>query len=752
MKTPCLLLALLLSSHALLAVPSPFPAPPITPEGDGLVSGRLLDHDGNPLPGREVTCTRLGYEPQYDYSQYQRFFTEFVDHDGDPLVAPELYGQDETVYVATAQCKVKSERSWTVLTDQEGVYRCEVAGPHFGERGCVRGRCERTAGTAWSCGDEIGFPLPSLHRGIEVTVTAPGSETTSRVCNSQHCESGLDLRNAPALISSSGAVWARRVGAPGPNNIVWLEGTDLNNSRSSTDALALLANSRLGAVDSTGPNVADNLLDYLKIHGYTLWQLQFEDGRLPLYGPEEDGSLGVVYQAMELVDLIAEQARAESCHDEARVVVGGSGAGGTAALMGAARWCRGDFVGTGERQLRAGCDPIAAVFADDAPLRGATVPVALQKYLREVLRPRPLAGALATVDRALALGSPMATELLRQTVPPGCFNGCFTLDNSCEGTFIAPTTCDSRSWGPPGLSPIEPDFQIPISIGGPKPDVDPLLQVSPGTPPNYVLEDFDVVPCEPFSGAFEGVQEWAWGGPEDSVVPRRAGQPLPALALAHAGRLQSASPNRSIFDVRFDGPGAFGPLASAWKGKAHEMFPHSTGGGFAEEAPASQYTLPEIRDFSQYMSCQLAEIGGWFFTLGIHGIGSVDIDVSSRPFGFVPVASALGLDPDEPLPEAELASRMAAWSDWTLGAGVIEAGPEGTEFVSAQGPLSPRGARAFLAFVHNQLKGRRDATPIVHPLLPRQPANGDFIWGTTEIWGNHIDENGDEVVAGRPGC
>jgi hypothetical protein len=265
---------------------------------------------------------------------------------------------------------------------------------------------------------------------------------TKAACGTSVCFGG-DVQRAPVMVSPSGAFWARRFG-DGPIPIFFIEGFDAGDTVK-TSGLAcpggvvnpgtcdgmqeLLQATPIGG----GRSFFDFLATPSDLHQYPLNKSNYSfyviansgNSTIAYRGTTANGVpeyTGQAYQAMRLIKSVYSK-----FHAGKPMVVGGYSAGGVVAKVGLQKWCSGYWHSATGGVLDSGCANVALWFAADAPLRGAAVPVSLQRYMCD--------SRISNASNCWKMDNPAASELLHRWVH-GANGACYT---NCSD----PDGCDS---------------------------------------------------------------------------------------------------------------------------------------------------------------------------------------------------------------------------------------------------------------------------------------------------------------------
>ena len=295
----------------------------------------------------------------------------------------------------------------SAMTDANGVYSASVP--------TTFATCTTPATTA-SHFDPVTHSIeteevcPGDHdTDFELTVTSPGDET---LANGAHwtttvpATANIPIKSAPQLLSPEGKYWARRIG-DGAYPIVLIEGFDPDNSMKSNDLVQFVQKSPVAGYDPV--RVGDyygegGLWAYARDNNFSIWILNTGDhGADSIKGINGDQN-GLAYEAMRLVKDIR-----NTFHPTAKIVVGGYSMGGAVARAGVRKWCGGAWATSAVGPLDAGCDMISMWYAADAPLDGASIPAALQRYLHD-------SDISVPPELRARLDSPAARELMKESV------------------------------------------------------------------------------------------------------------------------------------------------------------------------------------------------------------------------------------------------------------------------------------------------------------------------------------------------
>jgi hypothetical protein len=392
---------------------------------------------------------------------------------------------------------------------------------------------------------------PTPHsKNQKLTVSTFGSEATvwtkrSTVWNADPAFWTVDvvIRGAPAQVSIDGGYWARRIGC-GEYPVFVVEGFDPGDSMKTGDAsdpsswVGLLGASRLP--DNTG------LLDYFTNHNYSVYLLSSGLNSHQSIKASPDGNLakGMAYQSVFLAKTILDQA-----HAGKPLVMGGYSAGGLTARAGLTKWCDGSYEGVSGGFLDAGCPSVSLWFSGDAPQKGATVPIALQRYVHDDDIMDVVTGVNVVQQM---LDAPAAQEMLQRSL----------------GTQVCNTNCDDM-------------------FGCESTDLHYMEECTVRT---NVHDDF-----------------FAWVG----GYPTRAGGPVPAIAFSNGTAAKDASgivpkPEFCWDATAGQGKKFFETVVDCWGN--HNMYVN-TAGGWDECVPGS--VVNSLLDFDGYDGDNNKCFGGW---------------------------------------------------------------------------------------------------------------------------------------------
>ena len=260
------------------------------------------------------------------------------------------------------------------------------------------------------------------------------------------------IARAPHAISTENAgasgFWARRFGK-GKYPVFFIEGFDPNDGvktwmaacpSGATDCAGIremLMGSKIGA------GATESFYQQFANHPtYSLWVITggvnstkslYTNWRWG-YDASQDGIDGQVYQAMKLITSIKNDTRWGHRGTSVPMVVGGFSAGGLIAKTGLRQLCSGRWASLPNNpwdQLDpAICNQVSLWYAADSPLRGANVPVSLQRYMcdKTAIGTNSDAGA-----NCWKMGNRATSEMLVNWISPG--------------KFLEPNETGATSWG-----------------------------------------------------------------------------------------------------------------------------------------------------------------------------------------------------------------------------------------------------------------------------------------------------------------
>ncbi|MGZ6086105.1 MAG: serine protease [Polyangiales bacterium] len=355
---------------------------------------------------------------------------------------------------------------------------------------------------------EKSYELPARcgDRKPRVTVSAGGGESTdvdSSAWPDYPTVTG-NITNAPHL--AYGGLWVRKIGN-GKHPVIFTEGYDPFDKFTSEQTCDQAADGTrtckpggiIGMMRASSlvypadPN--QNFLDYLVTHDMSVYLIltgkNYGQSIKGLTANYVDGSAFAAAWLMQQV--VAVYHPTPTGQPLIQAVVGGFSMGGLIVKNALNRWCAGDWdsVSLDAANLQSGCKEISAWYSADAPLEGATYPVALQRYIKD-FNVSQSKGML----NAPEFNRPAAREMFKQWVSDGCHTNCkdtggcsskegdfqddCTVDNSKRNEFVAWEMSASNASTAHGVP-----WRMAATAGGPVGPV-PAVAIAKGMDPDDV--------------------------------------------------------------------------------------------------------------------------------------------------------------------------------------------------------------------------------------------------------------------------